>query len=365
MTKLRWVVWHRFRYLVWWLLMTPFISACDTRDPNVYSVRAPSWAPDNQSIVATYSNHIHGDKLVRQFFTGTGEQQVQFFPQIKQKSINAPVFSPDGEKIAFTAGDDKATEVYIMHADGSHLRQLTQSGKYNFAPHFSDDGQSLLYVRSHLLRPSSTFGETMTDFDIYKFDLSTGKESRLTYYHFYKMSDVMYLAEQHTIIFDGTPAGNHQEEYNQVGVFALSINPDTNGDTNSKAAEFNKLFVMPYKSFDFIPAFTQQDMDYISFCSISRDGRKIAFFVRANKMDGVTTGGYIYDVFLRENGRNTRVTHLGAKYRLYGVALSPDGSRLTLISEDRKTYENRLWVGNSDGSDMRDITLSSEQVAGL
>jgi Tol biopolymer transport system component len=122
---------------------------------------------------------------------------------------------------------------------------------------------------------------------------------------------------------------------------------------------------MPYKSFDFIPAFTQQDMDYISFCSISRDGRKIAFFVRANKMDGVTTGGYIYDVFLRENGRNTRVTHLGAKYRLYGVALSPDGSRLTLISEDRKTYENRLWVGNSDGSDMRDITLSSEQVAEL
>ena len=365
MTKLRWVDWHRFRFLVWWLLMTPFISACDTRDPNAYSVRAPSWAPDNQSIVATYSNHIHGDKLVRQFFTGAGEQQVQFFPQIKQKYINAPVFSPDGEKIAFTAGDDKATEVYIMHADGTQLRQLTQSGKYNFAPYFSDDGQSLIYVRSHLLRPSSTFRQTLTDDDIYRYDLSKGRESRLTYYLLYRMGTPMYLGNQHIVIFDGTPAFKYQQEYNEIGVFALSINSDTSGDSNSKAAESNKLFVMPYKSFDFIPAFTQQDMDYISFRSISRDGRKIAFLVRTNKMDGVTTGDFTYDVFLRENGRNTRVTHLGSKYRLYGITLSSDGSFLALIRKDRKTYDNRLWVGNSDGSGMRDITLSSEQVAEL
>ena len=40
-----------------------------------------------------------------------------------------PDWSPDGTKIAFSsAGDDGKGQIYVMNADGSHLKKLTDTG---------------------------------------------------------------------------------------------------------------------------------------------------------------------------------------------------------------------------------------------
>ncbi len=69
-------------------------------------------------------------------------------PTIKQFG---PVWSPDGAKIAFSAGvpgtgmgDIGTSNVYVMNADGSGLTQLVRSG---WAPTWSPDGSMIAFVR--------------------------------------------------------------------------------------------------------------------------------------------------------------------------------------------------------------------------
>ena len=38
-----------------------------------------------------------------------------------------------------------STELYIMNADGSHLRQITDNGAANFAPFWTPDGKRLIF----------------------------------------------------------------------------------------------------------------------------------------------------------------------------------------------------------------------------
>jgi Tol biopolymer transport system component len=73
----------------------------------------------------------------------------------------APVFSPDGERIAFVTdrdeyglhrtGEDEedfANELYVMDADGSHPRRLTKSDQVDeSSPSWSADGEWIAFAR--------------------------------------------------------------------------------------------------------------------------------------------------------------------------------------------------------------------------
>ena len=54
----------------------------------------------------------------------------------------APVWSPDGRRIAFQSN----WQVYVMNANGSGQRRLTFKGARNFAP-WSPDGQRIAFER--------------------------------------------------------------------------------------------------------------------------------------------------------------------------------------------------------------------------
>jgi Tol biopolymer transport system component len=63
-----------------------------------------------------------------------------------------PVLSPDGTKIAFAAlvhPKDRRTNLFIINADGSGQRQITQnpSGKLVQSPAWSPDGEKLLFIK--------------------------------------------------------------------------------------------------------------------------------------------------------------------------------------------------------------------------
>jgi Tol biopolymer transport system component len=66
-----------------------------------------------------------------------------------------PAFSPDGHKIVFTHADPMPTkpsvdqfhtQIYIMHADGSHITPLTNTRGTNWNPTFSPDGRKIAFV---------------------------------------------------------------------------------------------------------------------------------------------------------------------------------------------------------------------------
>ena len=68
------------------------------------------------------------------------------------KSVGDPQCSPDGKRIAFTVTTHDMekgrsnSDIYMMNADGSGLRQLTFNEKADYNPRWSPDGASLLFV---------------------------------------------------------------------------------------------------------------------------------------------------------------------------------------------------------------------------
>jgi Tol biopolymer transport system component len=70
------------------------------------------------------------------------------------RSIQNPQYSPDGKRIAFDGvpkGNDVNPSIWIVHADGSHLRRLTrpqQKYGYDEGPDWRPDGRRLIFLHS-------------------------------------------------------------------------------------------------------------------------------------------------------------------------------------------------------------------------
>jgi dipeptidyl aminopeptidase/acylaminoacyl peptidase len=101
-----------------------------------------------KSFVAAYA-------LVVVPLIGTAEDEKRAFEiadYYRTAFVGSPVTNPDGETIAFpvTRYDLEAgeswSEIWMMHADGSGLRQMTQGRHHDHSPVFSPDGKQLLFV---------------------------------------------------------------------------------------------------------------------------------------------------------------------------------------------------------------------------
>ncbi len=99
-----------------------------------------------------------------------------------------------------------STELYVMNADGSNIRQLTSNGAANFAPFWTPDGKRLIFS-------SNLHNVKGRDFELFLIDVDGRNLERVT----------------HHPDFDGFPM------FSPDGtslVFASNRNQKTRGDTN-------------------------------------------------------------------------------------------------------------------------------------
>ena len=146
---------------------------------------SPSFSPDGQKIAYTsfgaQASNPEGDMEIYVVNAdGTGQKNLTNNGAAAQDHI--PYYSPDGQKIAYTSDGAQASnpegdqEVYVMNADGSGQKNLTNNGQngsdvYDFAYYaeFSPDGQKITYGTGGV-QASNPEG----DYEIYVMNASDG-----------------------------------------------------------------------------------------------------------------------------------------------------------------------------------------------
>ena len=86
----------------------------------------PAWSPDGQRIAFAWqkSRTSYFDIYVHDLATGRNDQLTQ-----NEGNNERPTWAPDGRHLAFESTRSGSTYIYSMLADGTKVRQLTQTGK--------------------------------------------------------------------------------------------------------------------------------------------------------------------------------------------------------------------------------------------
>jgi len=333
------------------------VSACDSTPKKdtkgSYGFISPTFSPDNKKIILAFCDESRGYDACDIATYDLANGDVQRWKPTKSPLHGAPIYSPDGTKIAFVDGEGDVANVYVMSSSGDNVRQLTFTKKgagvktevkLDAMPSFSPDGERVIFIRSDHKR-ERTFGrgKMFSHWDAYEVDLKTGTERKLTDYKFYRMSRPYYL-----------PDGKH---------FILSADgPEVEDlsfkDRYEKTYRENSIFIMDGKVNELKPAF--QNGWYSNKPAVSRDGT-VLFSSVTNKMDGVG-GTHNYDLFIRKGTEIRRLTNM--KAMIVESAISYDGSKVVFIAimDPERKGGTSLWVMNSDGSDLKQIKLPRERL---
>jgi Tol biopolymer transport system component len=126
--------------------------------------RSPAWAPDGQHIAFTcpvWLTHIctpdDRSELDPFLHLDWGVQErvdicvvdadgSNLWRLTQTEAYLEPIWSPDGQYVAFVSDRDGNREIYVMRADGSELRNLSQSDAFDEMPTWSPDGLHIAFV---------------------------------------------------------------------------------------------------------------------------------------------------------------------------------------------------------------------------
>lgn len=110
---------------------------------------APTWSPDGTRIAyccTSLSDILSMNPIVSQIrviqVDGTS------IGELSKEDDSFPIYSPDGERIVFESFRDGNFEIYVMDADGTNQRRLTDNSLIDTDPSWSPDGERIIFVSS-------------------------------------------------------------------------------------------------------------------------------------------------------------------------------------------------------------------------
>jgi Tol biopolymer transport system component len=145
------------------------------RDRTVTSIRGPQFDPDGHGRLLVFRDSRAGvnvnDDIAAIRTDGTGFRNLTRTPDANEWG---PVWSPDGTRIAYSSDEDGVPQIYVMDADGSNRRRLSDGwGEY---PSWSPDGTRIAFAAS--MGGTTPFGDP--DYDVLVMDADGSDAINLT-----------------------------------------------------------------------------------------------------------------------------------------------------------------------------------------
>jgi Tol biopolymer transport system component len=267
---------------------------------------APTWSADGRRIAFTAFRHGRGEIYA---MNSDGRQQRRLTRNTAHDDHAA--WSPDGRRIAFMSTRAGNAEIYVMNADGTAETRLTNDPKNDYLPTWSSDGSRIAW---------------RTDRDgnaeIYSMRADGTDVVRLT----------------------NSPAAETSPDWSSTGQIAFV--------SNRGSAAFN-VYVMEADGSNVRRVTTsQQSHDQPDW---SPDGRDILFI---EEREGTLSQS---DIFVIRSDGTTRRRITESEGRDDWPAFSPDGSRI-VFTRGLTFRTPEIFIANADGSRARRVTSSGPQL---
>jgi TolB protein len=246
-----------------------------------------------------------------------------------------PAWSRDGTHIAFAAQvgtldeDQRLTEIFVMRAEGTDVRRLTTNKSLDGSPSWSPDGERIAFTR--ITGPGSASARS----GIVVMDSDGGNEVQLTHAALPSVDVSPAWSPDGTEIAFTRAAPTAGSDDPRAGIYIVS----------PEGGEPRKL------TDDAEDADWSPDGTRIAFTSY-RDGFGRTCFHEC----GVSGEIYVLDV---ESGETERLTE--SKANDSAPAWSPDGNLIAFASDrsDPEAHENEIYLMTAAGDDVRRITQNA------
>ncbi len=108
----------------------------------------PDWSPDGTKIVfkSSYRHERTGLLFSSEIYTMNVDGSEVTRLTYNEARSSEPVWSPDGQKIAYYLIKEGSDDIYVMNADGSEQTRLTHHPAQDMSPTWSPDGEKIAFV---------------------------------------------------------------------------------------------------------------------------------------------------------------------------------------------------------------------------
>jgi Tol biopolymer transport system component/pimeloyl-ACP methyl ester carboxylesterase len=274
--------------------------ATDTSQPTVTPTPWPAHTGSGGGLIAFSSERDGNPEIYLMNADGSDQRRLTNHPAEDYWPTWSPASAGGGDQIAFASNRDGNFEIYTMSVDGSNLRRLTFESGHELEPDWSPDGSQIAFV-VHLADKST----------IHVMDADGGNRRQVTL----GSSDSLPSWSP-----DGTQIVFVSERDGNPDIYLM----DAEGNSQRRLTD--------NPGADTYPAW-------------SPDGARISFF---SERDG-SRELYLMDA----DGSNPRpLTHDNAS--VWVSAWSPGGTRLAFGSE--RDGNREIYLVDSDGTDLRRLT---------
>jgi len=101
----------------------------------------PAWSPDGSKLA--FTSFKPGKPSELYVANADGSNRIQLTTSKYGSRVECVSWSPDGERLAFSNWADKIAKIFLIKADGSDMRVVTEGG----CPKWSPDGKQLAFTR--------------------------------------------------------------------------------------------------------------------------------------------------------------------------------------------------------------------------